>query len=328
MKIPSWLPLALVAVAPLTLPLPAAQAAQTFQEYLDTALADPARPLHPSAADAEYVFIGGFLNEGLHGYFADNIRALTDAGVPRARIHELYPSSAQTVEENVPWLSGRLGEVTGSSQGRKLIVTGHSKGGAEMLAVAMAHPEWIRESVLAVYLVQAAIGGSGVADSIKGENAPWPTYRPHVPDSMPLSEVLFVQASRAGAAHLLDPIVSPGMASLTHSYASAFWEKWKTRTGPVAADVDAKIRYIQGAQHPSKMAEAIDCTGWYLHDYFHPENDGLVTLPDQSLEGVGSVVARLDADHADLMTPWPVSNEKDPRTRRALMNAVTWDARR
>jgi len=61
-------------------------------------------------------------------------------------------------------------------------------------------------------------------------------------------------------------------------------------------------------------------TGWYLGTYYGP-NDGLVALEDQSLPGLGTVLAVLDVGHTDLTRRFPAARPKH-RLRNALVDAI------
>ena len=61
-------------------------------------------------------------------------------------------------------------------------------------------------------------------------------------------------------------------------------------------------------------------TAWYLGTYYGP-NDGLVALEDQSLPGLGTVLAVLDVGHTDLTRRFPAARPKH-RLRRALVDAI------
>ena len=58
---------------------------------------------------------------------------------------------------------------------------------------------------------------------------------------------------------------------------------------------------------------------WYL-GYLGP-NDGIVALEDQSVPGLGTVLAVLDAGHTDLTNRFPSARSKS-RLRRALIDAI------
>src|SRR5262245_59081069 len=127
----------------------------------------------PAAATAaarqyRYVFVAGFLNEGFQiGYFNENRKALVSAGVAPDAIHVVFPRSGNGVEDNVTELRRSIPELAARGP-QKLVLVGHSKGAVEALALVAAEPAFVRARVQAVFLVQGAFGGSGIADYITG----------------------------------------------------------------------------------------------------------------------------------------------------------------
>lgn len=246
----------------------------------------------------EYVFVAGFLNEGLLGYFKDNKDLLKEVGVSEKQIHVLKPSSRKGVIENAAELSKALSKIHAKS-GRQLVIIAHSKGALESLAVAVINPPLINKAVKKLFLVQGALKGSAVADYMSGVG-------PAAGSEMPFKErAWFLITGRTAKA--LDPIINQGMGALTHEYTSQLWNSLFTRFGKPSKSVSDKISYVTSYDQTSLMAEVIDCTGTYIATYFG-KNDGLVTLEDQSFDEFGSVLATINADHADLFTPRPISN--------------------
>jgi len=246
-----------------------------------------------------YVFIAGFLNEGLLSYFKDNIDVLEEMGISKSDIHVIRPSSSQSIEENIPYFKKKLEEVLSQSK-KPLILFAHSKGGAEALALALREQDFTLKNIEKMFLIQAAIGGSAVADFIHHEGH-------KIDNKLPLKDRIFFNTS-AITGQLLDPIINKGMGSLTHKKASALWKKLQSENPPLPKAISDKIFYINSKQDVSKMAEAVDCTGAYIQTYYS-DNDGLVEVKDQYLKGVGTRLTVIDADHADLMTPFPISND-------------------
>src|SRR5580704_9662979 len=74
-----------------------------FRDYFDAArngkLEIPEEAIE-EARRYRYVFVGGFHNERLPGYFTQNAKELRAIGVPKGAIHFIYPSSHRTVAEN------------------------------------------------------------------------------------------------------------------------------------------------------------------------------------------------------------------------------------
>ncbi len=262
----------------------------------------------------EYVFIAGFLNEGLLGYFKDNKKALLVNGVPKKQIHIINPSSNKGLSQNIPLILKKLKEIRNLKK-KKLIIIAHSKGAAETLGLAMLHSDFIENNVHKIYLVQGALKGSGVADYIQGVG-------PAMSKDAPLKARLwFYLAGRTARA--MDPIINKGITSITHEYAKNYWEDIFNKVGAPSNSLSQKIGYITSYEHPKKMSDVVDCTGWYLHTSFG-KNDGLVELKDQYFKNFGNLLIVMKADHTDLMTFKPLSNVSK-NVRFSLMEAILTD---
>ena len=282
----------------------------TFAAFFERQVATP-QPLPDCVLEAarryRYVFVAGFLNEAFRqGYFNENRDALREAGVRADEIHVVFPRSADAIAETAARLGQELPALAG--QGRqKLVLIGHSKGAAELLAFALANPAFVRARVEAIFLAQGAIGGSGVADYITDAGHP-------LDDKMPAaSRVAFAVAARGGK--LLDGQLDRGFQSLTHRQAAALWAQLLPRRGATE-----RIFYIRGHRDPAAVSKILSLTATYLSTYYG-DNDGLVEVEDQSVSGAGRVLATLEADHMSLTVARPVSGD-GPAVRRAFTHAL------
>ena len=282
----------------LSLPSFALAGSAEFHALMASYHQSPQPQLSSSVRNYEYVFVAGFLNEGLMGYFKDNKNLLEEVGVPHGQIHVLAPSSLKGVTENATKLSTQLREIH-SRSGRKLIVIAHSKGALETLAVAVMEPSLIEQAVEKLFLVQGALKGSAVADYISGVG-------PAAGKEMPFKERAWFYIT-GRTAKLLDPIINQGLGALTHEYTVRLWGSLFAKYGKPTHSVSEKIFYVRSFEGDGLFAEVIDCTGSYIGTYVG-KNDGLVALQDQSFTEFGTILATLKADHADLFTPRPISN--------------------
>lgn len=262
----------------------------------------------------EYVFVAGFLNEGVIGYFKDNKKALLRAGIPKKQIHIINPSSSRSFSKNIPSILKKLKRIK-NSKNNELVVIAHSKGAAEVLALAVSHSKFIEDNIHKIYLVQGAFKGSGVADYIQGSG-------PRMSKNAPLKERLWFKLA-GRTAKIMGPIINNGLTSLTHEYANNYWKKAFVNFGYPSNILSQRIGYITSHEHPNFMAEVVDCTGWYLHTSFG-KNDGLVELKDQYFKNFGNLLITLKADHTDLMTSKPISNVSK-KLRFNLMKAILAD---
>src|SRR5690349_10206739 len=92
----------------------------------------------PRARDLHYIFVAGFLNEHILGYFDDNIRELKRLGVPASRISIVRPKSDRTFEENSAELRKDLAAIFRRETDRA-VVFAHSRGAVDALAFALAN---------------------------------------------------------------------------------------------------------------------------------------------------------------------------------------------
>ena len=78
----------------------------------------PADVKRAAAKGYRYVFVGGFMNEGMSEYFKQNARELQSDRSPRKAIHYIYPSSHETIEGNAAAVRERFREVRRSGPGK------------------------------------------------------------------------------------------------------------------------------------------------------------------------------------------------------------------
>ena len=82
-----------------------------------------------------YVFVGGFRNERIPGYFVQNMAELRALGVNRGRIHVISPSSSRDSEANAEDVKSSFLEIAARGP-EKLVVIAHSRGACDALAFA------------------------------------------------------------------------------------------------------------------------------------------------------------------------------------------------
>lgn len=107
---------------------------------------------------------------------------------------------------------------------------------------------------------------------------------------------------------------------MTRSASEEFWEQVLEDEADAIPIVSPKTFYITAETSRSHLRLFQKATGSYLDTYFGP-NDGAVEVDDQSLPDVGTVLAVLDAGHADLSNKFPAARAK-PQLRRALVQCV------
>jgi pimeloyl-ACP methyl ester carboxylesterase len=279
-----------------------------FRAWFDAARAGRL-VIHAGAARGfRYVFVGGFHNERMPGYFSQNARELRARGVPRRAIHFIYPGSDETVEGNAGEVCDRFLEIAREGP-EPLVVIAHSRGACDALFFALRNPEFVRDRVRALFLVQGAFGGTGVADYVAGEGPPMDGRMPWrhrvVGQLLGRLEVYLMGRGRHG-----------GLPALTTQASHDFWARAVAEHAAALPVVGPKTFYVTTATKPSRLRVFQKALGWYLGAYFGP-NDGVVALDDQSISGLGTVLAVLDAGHSDLTNRFGRR-----RLREALTDAI------
>ena len=286
-----------------------------FQSWFDRASEDRT-PLPPQvmliASKYRYVFVGGFLNERLRGYFAANVRELRAAGVARDAIFQILPSSHESIDGNAAEVRSRFEEIAALGP-EKLVVIAHSRGACDTLAFALKNPEFVRKHVHAMFFLQGPFGGTLLADYVAGEGSP-PDGAMPLRDRAVLSVIGRLEGFFRGRGKL------GGLSEMKRQPARDFWTNLLREHRGAVAIVGPKTYYITAATHPSSLRFIQRATGSYLHMEDGP-NDGVVALSDQSLAELGTIVANLIAGHHDL-TQARTSTKETRSYPRALTHAV------
>jgi pimeloyl-ACP methyl ester carboxylesterase len=307
--------LALILVAPPNVETEALVTPAEFRASFDQALAGKlslSTDVKRAAHGFRYVFVGGFLSEGMSEYFKQNVQELRAVGIPREAIHYIYPSSEETIEGNAALVRDKFREFAAFGA-EKLVVIAHSRGACDTLAFALQNPKFVTEHVEALFLVQGPFGGTGVVDYLTGAGPP-------IDNSMPLRERLIAQGAGRVEEYLLSRGKHGGLPSLARRASKEYWEEaLKTHRAAISA-VSPKTFYVTTKSNPAQLRLVLRATASYLGAHFGP-NDGLVALEDQSVAGLGTVLAVLDAGHTDLTHRFPSAVPRR-RLRRALIDAI------
>ena len=196
-----------------------------FQSWFDAAtdgeLVVP-KAIARGATRFRYVFVGGFANEQLRGYFVQNIKDLHSMGVPRTSIHTIFPSSRETVEECAQKVREEF--FTISSKGtERLVVIAHSRGACDALAFALCEPAFVRDHVEALFLIQGAFGGTALADYVVGEG---PSMDKRMPTRFRIIASLVGKLERG----LMHQGTHAGLSGLTRGESQPFWARIARRS--------------------------------------------------------------------------------------------------
>lgn len=292
-----------------------AVAAPAFREWFDAAAQGTLRvpaAVAQQAATYRYIFVGGFANERMPGYFAQSERALRARGVPRRAIHFIFPSSHRPFDDNCDGVAKKFLEIAAAGP-EPLVIIGHSRGASDALAFALRHPDFVQARVHALFLVQGAFGGTGAADYVLGEGTP-------MDRQMPLR--LRVLAHVLGRAEqlLLRQGKHEGLSDLTRQGCSAFWERTLADCRSAIPIVGPRTFFVTSQVEPARLRLFRRAIATYLQTYYGP-NDGMVLLEDQSLPGVGTRLEVRDAAHTELTHRVP-GGRASRRLRTALVDSI------
>lgn len=237
------------------------------------------------------VFVGGFLNEALPGYFLDNAEECHAEGASTSIVE---PSSLDDVGADTEHLVEAVRKAARDS-GRRVVLVGHSKGGAAALLTALKHPELMLDGTLErVVVIQGAVGGSPIAEGIVGK--------------LSLRDA---------------PVRVKGLQSLSQRDAKALFREAlaSLRARHTDAEVERVLRHVFYVRSStSEVSSILLVTHEFLNRQGSGRNDGLVLIEDQKLD-VGVDLGTLDADHAALTVAGPISN-RPAEYRKAFTRAM------
>lgn len=238
--------------------------------------------------ERRFLFVAGFLNEGIPGYFHDNLEVVTEeAGAVGSC---LFPPSAGDLLADAAQIRDAV-TASHAADGRAVVLVGHSKGGAAALLAVLRFPELVLSGkVDRVVSIQGAIGGSPVADSL-------------------LREV---------------PLPFRGLEALAPARARALFgvalTEARSRLSPEdLIRLSSRVFYVRSQETVSGVAPELAVTATVLSRL--GANDGLLLERDMMLDGFGVDLGVLRADHAALTVASPLANSTS-RERRAFTRAL------
>ena len=286
--------------------------ASEFQGWFDTASRGDLKipgPVARNARQYQYVFVGGFRIGRTPGYFTQNAQELRALGVPRRSIHFLYPDSHKTVEENRQTVRDEICRIAGE-RAERLVVIGHSRGACDALTFALHEPEFVRERVEALFLIQGAFGGTGLADYVMGEGE-------EMDGRMSATHRFLAERIGSYVRSLIDRGRHGGLTALTREASRTYWDRLIKEHADALPTIGPKVYYVEASVQPSRLGLFSRAMASYLGAYYGP-NDGVVAVEDQTLPEIGTSLGVVDAGHADLTRRFP-SGRMGRRYRRALI---------
>jgi pimeloyl-ACP methyl ester carboxylesterase len=258
------------------------------------------------------VFVGGFLNEIARfwpagNYFRQNIRAVREVDAA-ARAYKVFPPSSRGFERNVAFLMERCIQAYQEGGRRPLIIIGHSKGGAEALLTVLRHPDLVLGGMVDdVVLVQAAIGGSPLANSLAE------------PQSYPAAPLLLRVAGHLILWKYREGLLSKRTAQARGVFGAALVEAKERLDARSFSRLSEHILYVRSSQKPDGMSRRARIIARHLQSLSDDLNDGILTLGAQTLDGVGADLGDpLTAAHTDLVCSGMGVTRKGRRYRTAF----------
>ena len=255
-------------------------------------------------ADKQIVYVSGYFH--VNEEFGDNKSAFREIE-PLAPVGKIIPPPKQSVEANVSFLLTQLRDFGTRNPGKKILLIGQSKGGAEVLHLAGSHPAIFAANstygfhIADVVTLNAAIGGSPLADITLNRDpaltAKWEAYvRENGLQPDWISDLLkqHLNADSAGfkslasrEARARNTQLLAGMDELVHTIlARKFWYV-TTRRSPDAKDMPFYLEF----------------SAKFMALHMDP-NDGLVEEKMQLLPAVGThMMALRNAGHMSLIGP-------------------------
>ncbi len=242
------------------------------------------------------LFVAGIMNELaalISSYYSDNMDIAKDLG---ATVSYFGPSSQKSIPDNADILYRKILKLSHETQ-KKLVLVGHSKGGAELFYAILKHPElFSRHIVDKVILIQPAIGGSPLTEKTCGwcidliSNIAQPNL-----------ETLGVEKSKSNfdeAFHFFHD----GLKKISQNRPQKSIDRLKNA-------ISNRIFYVRSQEEHSNLSLGVSLVLGIFHTTLdgYGKNDGLLLVDAQMDPRIGVDLGILKADHIGL-TVSSVSN--------------------
>jgi len=233
--------------------------------------------LPPDANQYVYLTLRGYTGDNFPTYMKQNREALERRGLD---VREVKTDTEQTVENNAKVVRDAI--LQAASEGKQVVLIGHSKGGMDMTAAVAMYPE-LKPHVRAAVAMQSPYGGVPVASDIQDEK---------------------IVANLAGKA--IEWVLRGDEASLpdfSYEKRRAFIEQY-----PWPSDIPTVSLSTSSGSQLNGLTPVIN---WYKLRYGE-KTDGIVAQRDTEIPG--SRVVRLDnLDHLNSVMPeFPGRANYDP----------------
>ena len=163
----------------------------------------------------------------------------------------IQPDSKNSVTENARFLKSKVDEILGEAEaGRKIILSGHSKGAYESWTMLMPEPDFVKKHIAGAIFLQGPFLGSHIANAII-EGRSMGEIQPFVSDPLAWGTrwLLSTQFSNQK--------IRRGLESLTTRRARVHTAEIQKTFGPkFDAEAHARTLFIKTSVHPDELAEA------------------------------------------------------------------------
>jgi hypothetical protein len=290
----------------------------SFSAIADTKRADfqnyyrHSQPFHLDHSDVHYFLIAGALSDisGNLGFphLEKNALSLMEMGIPGSQITIITPNYRYSVLINAEKVSA---VIKSKNKKRRKVIFGHSLGGA--LAVAsIALEEELQNENVSAYALQSAMNGSYLARYAKTPilvnlaaygirncfdvafglitqtSEGWTQVAGSIlPRTAALAARGLVSFTPIGGSPMVDSLRSEIMEQMWNSF----------RRQGVLSKISAQVNYITGTAPPDNKTNPFMVSGLFLNSSGYNQNDGVVTLGEQTLRDTGTLVAHFDDAH-------------------------------
>lgn len=294
---------------------------------LDTSI----RNIEPDSARQDELLRSFFADKqivAVNGYFGcsegnfQNVRNLLRRVGIYTPVSVLCPPDGVAVENNVVFLVQNLRRLATQHPGRKIVLLGQSKGGAEVLQLLATRPEFLEKQtphdfeIAAAVTFSASVGGSKMADLVLNLDPELKELWEKFKQENGFNESWFSQIL---SSLLFDP-TTPGFRSLTTLSSKARSEKLLTETPEsVRKLLRDKLFYVTAVRErdANDVPAFLSLITKFMMELGEP-NDGLVFEKDQRLDGIGTHLLEVRrASHFSM-----VGSEGEPRCREELARLI------
>ncbi len=239
-----------------------------------------------------FVFITGFLSILETSYFQDQMDAIERMGVPSGRLHLIKPSSSNAIDQGAKAIFERLRKMDG-----KFVLIAHSKGSAEVLELALSHPDFIEEKVDDMFLLQSAVKGSKLATVAEAKNFDWTLLKGLSDADVAMAKrILFV------ARNAPKRLFPKGFHSLSEDERNKSIDELLVESQKAIPFITDKTHWMVSSieEQDLMLYPQKDQTLWrVLKRLTGHDSDGMLPVADQKIDEVGAVILTTSAGHSD-----------------------------